>query len=116
MIEMLTIEKYHRKALAGSGRNTIRKFSDKYAELEPGDLVKMIYVSQMANSEQPEIIDATEILEIASVVIASYEVIQANHFHLNHGRFAKQTDMDSFFREVYPKCSRDDMFMAIYFK
>lgn len=99
--------------LAGGG-NTMRKVSDKYRSMRPGDTVQMDYGP--ADAEKVDIVvKATEHLEVASVVFGPYADVMGNHAYANHGD-ASPDELHAFFVECYGELADDVEFMAIYFR
>lgn len=101
--------------LTGSGRNTIRKMSDKYRDMRPGDTVSMDYGP--ADAEKVDIEPfAREELVVASMAVASFKNILLYHVHSNHGETWWPDDMRKFFVDCYGDFEDDTEFVAIYFQ
>lgn len=97
--------------LAGSGLNTIRKFSSKYRDLKVG------YVIEMNHQDGEGNVFAVEQLTISSIAIVSWSEMDRAWFHnshgeKNHGRGLYYRDG---FEEFYGKQEDDDQFIVIYF-
>jgi len=67
--------------LAGTGANTIRKFSPKYQNLQVGDNVVMHYVD---TPDTKAASNATEILKVSAVAIAPLDTLLKAHAKRNH--------------------------------
>lgn len=67
--------------LAGGGVNTLRKVSDKYEALNPGDIVQMEYRAAVGEGAF-----ATEKLIVASMVVGDLDALCEAHAKRNHGK------------------------------
>ena len=102
------------QSLAGTGQNTIRKASDKYRAMRPGDVVQMDFGP--ADAEGVDIvIHATEYLTVTSVVIAPYADIMNIHHAMNHGAMDEDT-MHEFLKKCYGDFTNSTEFVAVYFQ
>lgn len=98
--------------LTGGGHNTIRKASDKYLEMRPGEVVEMRYGPIGKNGEVATL--AREKLAVCSVAIGTYADIIKHHLYANHGDMTP-TEARAFFEECYGEFEDDAEFVAIYF-
>lgn len=111
VLDMETIGEY--QAIAGLGRNTIRKLTGKYADLAIGDIVEMQYVDAF----DPEVCHGIERLQVKSLAALTLDtILNSEHFDMNHGDFDTPEQMEAFFAEVYPDTSEDALFLVIYFE
>ncbi|AAT69491.1 gp15 [Alphaproteobacteria phage PhiJL001] len=124
---MLTLTDEYMPLLTDGPSNTIRKLSEKYENMMPGQMVEMTYVPAEYVTEDGKVVEgailATERLTVSGVVIAPYQQIIAHHLFMNHGALADQaTDhfekigkTREFFEKCYGEVNDLDMYMAIYF-
>lgn len=99
-------EDYNMQSLAGTGMNTIRKYSAKYADLEVGDKVTMHY---RVDPEEPPF--AFEELKVTAVAVADLDILLDEHAYSNHGPGPSSEEL---FKQIYG--DTDGLFCAIYFK
>lgn len=103
--------------LAGTGYNTIRRFSEKYMRFFPGEDIRMVY-----ESAEGETVGA-EHLEVASIAVGSFFSLIGAHAARNHDELVRAsrqaldyTVIADHFNELYGEDVSDDVFCAIYFK
>jgi len=113
--QMITVSKYC--PLAGTNRNTFRRYSEKYETLQPGDLVFMQYATEFDDNDVPTSVHASEWLTVASVAIGPYKTLKMHHLPRNHGDMDPLA-CDTFFERCYGIKDgelAEATFMAIYF-
>lgn len=117
MINMVTVGELY-TPLAGTGQNTMRRLSQEYSELVPGDLVNMTWTPELDENGEPRGVIALERLCVTSFVILPYAaMLRSVHLVRNHGRFGGPETAHDFFRLVYdPTPENETEFMAIYFQ
>lgn len=108
VMETIT-DQYVFNSLAGGGQNTIRKLSEKYETIGPGDVVLMEYRKAVG---EPAL--AVEKLVVASVAVAPLEVIVVEHGGNNHG-VARGPELEALIVDRYGNDDPEAPYLAIYF-
>lgn len=115
MREMLTVGEFTPVQL---GENTIRRYTDKYEDLQIGDQIRMTYVRKEDLSEDgnyaPEDARGIQILKISAISIGRRTDILDNFGAYNH-RDCDPRTFEKFLDECYPGTDDDDIFIAISF-
>jgi len=118
-LQMLSVTKGYNKPLAGSGKNTIRKYDGKYQTLSVGDNV-IVFHTEDPQTHGPAL--ATEFLKVSSMVIAPLSALVKAHGKQNHGYTGAGTvaKLEEHIYSHYPipegeLRNTDDLYLAIYF-
>ena len=102
--------------LAGTGKNTIRKFDGKYQGLQVGDHVVMYYTHDPQTTGPAQ---ATELLKVSAIAIADLPTLLRYHTKQNHGG-KNMAALEQHIFSCYPLAkdeirNLDDLYIAIYF-
>lgn len=115
--DMITVGHY--QPLAGRGANTIRRLSDKYTKIGPGDIVRMRYATDFDPEvpTEPTAVIATELLRVSAVVIGNFHEIISSHGLCNHAveDGAEIDDLIAHLERSYPDAPEGSEYIAIYF-
>lgn len=103
-------DEYEDRALAGTGCNTVRKYTGRYLGMRPGDRVYMEYKSAVGAQSFAE-----EHLVVSSVAVADLSTLFYDHGVANQesGLYLKE-DFIKLFEKIYGDV--EGQFMAIYFQ
>ncbi len=116
---MITVGGYY----PAEGKNTIRKASDKYQHLLPGDDVTMTYCDTVDDEGEPVGVHAIEDLVVSSISRASFDAICKHHLLDNHavtgGDIGSRSreEVERHLIELYKldTYAEEQQFLAIYF-
>ena len=103
--------------LAGTGKNTIRKYDGKYFGLQVGDNVVMHYTDDPQTTGAS---NATELLQVSSIAIAPLDVLLKAHARHNHSKRTLE-QIKKIVLSCYPMAVEGeernpaDLYTAIYF-
>lgn len=113
MREMLTVGRY----FPASGKNTIRKASDKYDDLHPVETVRMIYTSAVDDEGKHVDVLGVEELTVVGVARAPFTEIVMRHTERNHafGEGLDETGLLDHLTDLYDVDDTSTPFLAIYF-
>ena len=109
-VERFTMETVSRYTPLTPGRNTIRKFSPKYHNMEPGDTLLMHYVDEDGKTH------GREKLIVRSIHVAHLDTLCLAHYRDNHGFHMQAPNvLRDFLLKCYPGTdTQEDTFIAIY--
>ena len=110
-LKMLTVGGFY----PASGKNTIRKLSEKYKMLKIGDEVRMVYVRNADEKEEGDNLLGKETLTIKAISRGRREHLIAAAAPDNHGCFVSTIDAINNICALYPDSTKDDEFIAIWF-
>lgn len=94
ILEMETVGQF----FPATGRNTIRKLSDKYEGIGKGDRVRMKYV---ASRDEDAAVLGVELLVVVSVYVGNFTNVVRNAWSNNHAAFADEGECAEAIAAIY---------------